>query len=32
MKKYICEFVGTFILVLVSCGVAAITPEFDSLI
>ncbi len=27
MKKYICEFVGTFILVLVSCGVAVISGE-----
>lgn len=25
MRKYICEFVGTFVLVLVGCGVAAIT-------
>lgn len=25
MKKYICEFVGTLVLVLVACGVAAVT-------
>ena len=25
MRKYICEFVGTFVLVLVGCGVAVIT-------
>lgn len=25
MKKYICEFIGTFTLVLIGCGVAAIT-------
>lgn len=25
MKKYICEFVGTFVLVLIGCGVAVVT-------
>ena len=25
MKKYVAEFIGTFVLVFISCGVAAVT-------